>query len=199
MRGQREPKGIETRCLDSPPMHRLDGTMIRAVEVADLELTRRWRNDPQVSNPALGRRFPITEVGERAWFEGLAQSAFPTRLVWAVADADSNIVGLVQLADLHWIHRTAEFGVWIGPEHWGRGHAGRATRLVCDVARRDLGLRQLRLSVLAGHDAALAVYEKNGFVREGVQRSAVLIDGAPADLVLMVLGDLGADGQQGDR
>ena len=65
-------------------------------------------------------------------------------------------------------------------------HASCATRLVCDLAQRDLGLRQLRLSVVAGHDTARAVYEKNGFVEEAVQRDAVLIDGSPADLVLMV-------------
>ena len=43
------------------------------------------------------------------------------------------------------------------------------------------------------------MYEKVGFVREGLQRGAVLIDGEPADLVLMVLGELDADEQQGDQ
>jgi RimJ/RimL family protein N-acetyltransferase len=179
-------------------MYRLGGTMIRAVEVDDLPMTRLWRNDPRVSIPALGRRFPITEGGERAWFEALAIGAFPTQLVWAVADDDSHIVGVVQLADIHWIHRTAQFGIWIGPEHWGHGHARRATRLVCDLAQRDLGLRQLRLSVAAGHDTARAVYEKNGFVQEAVQRDAVLINGSPADLVLMVYDCQPPNERQGD-
>ena len=173
--------------------------MIRAVEPADLDTTRRWRNDPRVSTPALGRRFPITEVGERAWFESLGQGAFPTQLVWAVADEQEQIVGLVQLMDIHWIHRTAQFGIWIGPEHWGRGHAARATELVCNHARRDLGLRQIRLAVVDGHDSALKVYEKCGFVREGLQRGAVMIDGTPADLVLMVWDDLDGGERHGGR
>ncbi|MGD9996118.1 MAG: GNAT family N-acetyltransferase [Ilumatobacteraceae bacterium] len=163
-----------------------EGTVIRAVEAADLAKTRQWRNDPRVANPSLGRRFPITEGGEREWFEGLGRGAFPTQLTWAVATEESSIVGLVQLRDIDWIHRTAEFGIWIGPEHWGQGHATRATRLVCAHATRGLGLRQLRLRVVDGHDAAVTVYERNGFVREGLQRNAVLVDGRFADLVLMV-------------
>lgn len=174
--------------------------MIRAVELDDLEWTRRWRNDPRVAIPALGRRFPITSAGERAWFDGLGSGAFPTHLVWSVGGDDDRIVGLVHLADIHWVHRVAQFGVWIGPEHWGNGHASRATQLVCELARRDLGLRQIRLSVVSGHDSARAVYDKNGFVEEGVQRGAVLVDGAPADLVLMVLHlDAAHEPPQGDR
>jgi diamine N-acetyltransferase len=180
-------------------MHRLGGTMIRAVEADDLDMTRRWRNDPRVSVPALGRRFPITERAEQVWFDGLGTGAFPTHLVWAVADDESRIVGLVHLADINWIHRTAQYGIWIGPEHWGKGHASRATRMVCDLARCELGLRQLRLLVVAGQDAARAVYEKNGFVEEAVQRGAVLIDGAPTDLVQMVNGCEQPNERQGDR
>jgi RimJ/RimL family protein N-acetyltransferase len=120
------------------------GTTIRAVEADDLAATRRWRNDPRISGPALGRRFPITEVGERNWFEQLGDGRFPTAVVWTIADDTGDPVGLVQLNDIHWIHRTAQFGIWVGPEHWGHGHAGRATRMACDHAFGVLGLRQLR-------------------------------------------------------
>ena len=161
-------------------------TAIRAVELRDLEAIRRWRNDPRVSGPALGRRFPVTEPKERAWFDSLGEGSFPTVVVWAVADADDSAVGLVRLDDIQWIHRTAWFGIWIGPEHWGKGHAGRATRLVCDHAADTLALRQVRLQVLTGHDAARAVYLKNGFVDEGLLRDAAHVNGRYHDLHLMV-------------
>ena len=168
-------------------VYQLGGTLIRPVGADDLESTRRWRSDPLISGPALGRRFPTTDAGERAWFEHLNEGAFPTHVVWAVADSESSIVGLVRLTDINWIHRTSSFGVWIGPEHWGQGHASRATQLACDRGFLDLGLRQIRLSVVSGEQAALAVYKRNGFIDEGVQRGAVLLDGIPTDLILMVL------------
>lgn len=168
-------------------MLRLDGTTLRAVEASDLESTRRWRNDGRVNGPALGRRFPVTEVGERAWFEGLSVGAFPTQVVWAVADDTGAIVGLVQLNTIHWINRTAEFGVWIGPEHWGRGHGARATTLACDHGFTSLGLRQIRLQVITSNAAAITVYERVGFTRECTMRDAVLLDGEPCDLLQMML------------
>jgi RimJ/RimL family protein N-acetyltransferase len=168
-------------------MVRKGETIIRAVEPDDLAATRRWRNDPSVVTPALGRRFPITVVGEQNWFENLGAGPFPTHVVWAVADAESSIVGLVQLYDIDWIHRTSSFGIWIGPEHWNQGHGSRATQLAVDYGLRELGLRQIRLAVLSGSETALHTYAKIGFVREGVQQGAVLVDGQPVDLVLMCL------------
>lgn len=168
-------------------MRSMGGTIIRAVEPDDLEATRRWRNNPSVSNPALGRRFPITTIGEQAWFDSLGIGPFPTQVVWAVADQHSSIVGLVQLYDIDWIHRTALFGIWLGPEHWSVGHGSRATQLATEHGLIELGLRQIRLSVLSGSEAALHTYSKVGFIQEGIQSGAVLIDGQPADIVLMCL------------
>lgn len=168
-------------------MYRRGETVLRAVEVDDLAVIRPWQSDPRVWELALGRRFPTTEAGERAWLTGLEQGPFPTQVVWAVATVDGSCIGLARLFDIHWIHRTATFGIWIGPDHWGQGHATRATELTCEYGTRVLSLRQIRLQVIAGHDAARAVYLKSGFVDEGMLRGAVLIDGSPTDLVQMVL------------
>lgn len=168
-------------------MYVLGETTIRAVVAEDLSATRHWRNDPRVSGPALGRRFPITEIGERAWFEQLGLGAFPTHVVWTIADQSDAPIGLVQLADINWIHRTAMFGVWIGPDHQGRGHASRATQLACDHGFNKLGLRQIRLEVLDGHESARALYFKSGFTDEALLRDAVVVDGYPRSVRIMLL------------
>lgn len=168
-------------------MHRDGGTHLRAVETRDLESTRRWRNDPAVFVTSLGRRFPIVEAGERSWFDSLGTGPFPTEAVWAVADDEDSVVGLAQLSEIHWINRTAMFGIWVGPEHWGRGHASRACALVCDHGFTQFGLRQIRLHVVASHAAARTVYERSGFSDEALLRGAVLVDGAPTDVWQMML------------
>ena len=126
-------------------------------------------------------------ANEQQWLAVLHAGPFPTHVVWAIADEPGTIVGLAQLANIHWINRTAEFGIWIGPEYWGRGHATSGTALVCRYAFDELALRQIRLSVLDSHGAARAVYTKVGFADESVQRGAVLIEGEPQDLVTMLL------------
>ena len=42
------------------------------------------------------RRFSLMDIGEQNWFESLGVGPFPTHVVWAVADEQSSIVGLVQ-------------------------------------------------------------------------------------------------------
>jgi UDP-4-amino-4,6-dideoxy-N-acetyl-beta-L-altrosamine N-acetyltransferase len=165
----------------------VEKTKIRAVEPVDLAPLRAWRSDDRVTRTSLGRRFPTTSVGEETWFNSLGDGQFPTVVVWSVIDDDDQLVGLVRLADIDWIHRTCWFGVWLDPNSWNKGHGLRATRLAIERAFRSFGLRQVRLHVLREHDAARSMYVRVGFADEGVLERAVLIDNEEHDLVQMVL------------
>ena len=52
---------------------------------------------------------------------------------------------------------------------------------------RAFGFTRIELSYRQGNARVAALYESFGFVREGVQRSAVRVDGVYEDLVLMAL------------
>lgn len=162
-------------------------TELREVRASDLDDLTRWRNDPAVWSSALGRRFPVTAENTDRWFRDLGQGAFPTGITWAVVNGDGRLVGLSSLSQIDWVHRTAEYGVWIGPEHQGAGHGRRATSATVARAFDDLSLRQVRLRVLRGHERAITIYRGLGFVDEGVLVDAVLLDGEPLDLVVMRL------------
>ncbi len=159
---------------------------MRAIESHDLESTRRWRNDPAIGPLTIGRPFPITESNERAWHDTLGVGALPTAAVWAV-DAGAGIVGVVQINEIDWLHRTAWFGIFIGPEHQGNGHGRAATSLACAHAFERFNLRQVRLRVRADNEAAVALYEDLGFEHEGTLVGAVLDGDRPIDVQLMRL------------
>jgi diamine N-acetyltransferase len=157
---------------------------LRAVENGDLESTRRWRNDPTISLLTIGRPFPITALNELAWFESLGSGALPTNAVWAV-DAGTGIVGVAQINDIDWIHRTAWFGIFIGTEHQGNGFGRAATELACDHAFERFNLRQIRLRVRADNTAAIALYDSLGFELEGTHLGAVLVGEVAVDVCVM--------------
>jgi RimJ/RimL family protein N-acetyltransferase len=50
---------------------------------------------------------------------------------------------------------------------------------------REAGLQRVELAVFASNPVAIKMYEKAGFVHEGVRRKGRLIDGKYDDLVLM--------------
>jgi len=162
-------------------------TRLRAVEETDLPLLRFWRSDTRVSRTALGRRFPITSVGEQEWFASLGVGDFPTTVVWSVISETEALIGLARLTDIDWINRTCWFGVWLNPESWGHGHGLRSTRLAVSYAFRELEMRQVRLHVLRDHEVARKMYRQIGFIEEGMMFRAILIETKEHDLIQMVL------------
>jgi diamine N-acetyltransferase len=160
---------------------------LRAVEIADLPFTRRCRNDPSIHIPALGRRFPITEVGEDAWFRSLGQGAPPLEVTYIVAASDGAPLGLTTLRHIDWINRTAMFGVWISPEAQGRGVGRAATAQMIAMAFGRVNLHKVALEVLASNERAASMYAKLGFSEEGRFAEQVFVDGAYQDVIRMAL------------
>lgn len=77
-------------------------------------------------------------------------------------------------------------GVGVLLEHRGRGIGSALIRAAIDSAKAA-GLTRIELTVRENNDRAIALYERLGFVREGLKRKAVRIDGNYEDLVCMGL------------
>jgi RimJ/RimL family protein N-acetyltransferase len=77
-------------------------------------------------------------------------------------------------------------GMGLLPEWRGRGLGRRLLEATLAEARRS-GFKRIELDVYADNERAIALYEKAGFVREGLLRDASLIDGAFRDAILMAI------------
>ncbi|RMH92950.1 spermidine N1-acetyltransferase [Lysobacter pythonis] len=94
-----------------------------------------------------------------------------------IEDAACQRVGLVELVEINHLHRRAEFLVMVAPEHQRRGHAGIATCLAINYAFRVLNLYKLYLLVDVDNAAAIRIYERCGFQREGLLKDEFFSDG----------------------
>lgn len=77
-------------------------------------------------------------------------------------------------------------GMGIVPGYRGQGLGTRLIKATLDAARAA-GLRRIELDVHADNPRAIALYEKVGFVREGIARDAVRIDGRYIDSIGMAM------------
>lgn len=68
----------------------------------------------------------------------------------------------------------------------GQGIGTRLIRTALDAAQAA-GMTRVELSVREANRNAIALYEKAGFVAEGLQRNAVRIDGAYENVILMAV------------
>ena len=83
-------------------------------------------------------------------------------------------------------HR-AGMGIMILKKYWGRG-IGTALLAAQREAMKDTCVEQIELDVVSTNAAAIALYERAGFVRYGLlERGMKYRDGSYADLVLMRL------------
>jgi len=81
---------------------------------------------------------------------------------------------------------TGVLGIGVRADFRGRGIG---TALLREALRgaRAFGFTRIELAFRAGNARVAPFYERFGFVREGVQRNAVRVDGAYEDLICMAL------------
>ncbi len=97
---------------------------------------------------------------------------------------DAEIIGAVGLkVDQHRKH-IGEIGYFVAREHWGRGIAGRAVRLLEQFAFRRFGITRLEIVTLRANRASKRVALKSGYTREGVQRGKQRQEGKYYDVDL---------------
>jgi RimJ/RimL family protein N-acetyltransferase len=126
----------------------------------------------------------------------LAESAFlawygtrndqPDRLDHAVVDqATDRCVGEVVLNDWDPANRSCSFRIILGPRCRDRGLGTESTRLIVGYGFEHLGLHRISLEVYSFNPRARRVYEKVGFVAEGVLRDALRWDDEWIDATVM--------------
>ena len=77
-------------------------------------------------------------------------------------------------------------GMGLLPEWRGRGVGRRLLEATLAQARRS-GFKRIELDVHADNPRAISLYERAGFVREGIVRDASLIDGVFRNAILMAI------------
>ena len=143
-----------------PPAVRL-----RPVEDADLPIFLTHQDDPvAAAMAAFATRAPD------AFFEHWAEILADPTVVARTITADGVLVGDI----VSWVEEgRREVGYWIGREHWGRGYATAALRLLLDeVAERPIEARAAEHNV-----GSRRVLEHCGFVRVGETDADGFVEG----------------------
>lgn len=130
-----------------------------------------WLNDPAVYE-AFGLTRSVTLEGHRLWL-----AAQKDLLLWAILDKKGVHQGNVSLL-LTPRHASAYFQIYIGnPDARGKGMGWDALSCVLDHAFGPLKLHRVWLHEDKANAAAARLYQKAGFVEEGMEREAVLRKG----------------------
>ncbi|AWK13335.1 spermidine N1-acetyltransferase [Candidatus Fukatsuia symbiotica] len=104
-----------------------------------------------------------------------------------IISSEGGRVGLVELAEINYIHRRAEFQIIIDPAHQGKGFASRAAILAMEYGFSVLNLYKLYLIVDKENNKAIHIYSKLGFEKEGELKKEFFINGEYRTVIRMCI------------
>jgi len=164
---------------------------LRPLRRSDAETSVVWRNDPVIRENLLGYRFPVTEKMEEKWFESALDDQSRLRVVFAIETIeDAVLIGFINLNQIDWIAKNCYFGISIGNKKYhGKGLAPESMRIMFRYAFDCLNLRKICLEVATFNNNAVALYNKFGFVEEGLLKEHIYLEGKYHDVILMRIFD----------
>lgn len=134
---------------------------------------------------------PFTAESAARWFEQF-QQATREDANWVI-DVGGRAVGnaWLRVQDSNVQQRSARFRIGIfNRDYWDRGLGTEATRLVLRFGFEELNLHRIELRVIEYNLRAIRSYEKAGFIKEGIERETVFLDGQwHSDVRMAILED----------
>lgn len=174
-------------CVGRPtavPTLRDDRVTLRAPVPADIDARQALGRQPEIVRMFGGEpdhSAPFSRDDALFWYDRLLVHP----CAWVI-EHQGRFIGEIRLDDLRSRERRATLAVGIfDPKRLGEGLGTAAVRLVLDHAFEALGLHRVGLRVLAYNTRAIRCYQKCGFVIEGGERQAALIDGVWHDDLIM--------------
>jgi len=158
--------------------------MLRDVLIADREIIRRWRNQPEIAAQMYSDHL-IGQEEHARWFAAAMHD--PHRRQWIIAHRGDD-VGFACLTELDAAAGTAAWAFYLAaPRLRGSGVGALAEFAVVERAFGPFALRRLSCEVLVDNQAVLHGHEAFGFTRTGVLSARAVKRGAAVDAVALEL------------
>ncbi len=127
---------------------------------------------------------PYTEA-DADWWLGMVSEHDGVDGLFRAIVLDDKVVGSISVEcrpDVY--HHDCEIGYMLLTDYWSQGIMTEAVKLICEEAVEKLDIARITGIVYTENEASWRVLEKNGFVREGLQRKSACKNGKMHDIFL---------------
>ncbi len=161
-------------------------TRIRPMRSDEAPMVYAWTSDPDV-HPFWGGSDHYKDLDDflRHWEPHYLDGSQPERGRCFTIEADSRPIGMINYNRVDTSSRSTEIDIVIGaPGYRDHGYGTDAVRAFLAFLFDAVGLHRVWLATYDYNARARRVYEKMGFVQEGVMRQTDLVDGRWVDSVI---------------
>ncbi|NGZ14517.1 spermidine N1-acetyltransferase [Vibrio aestuarianus] len=157
---------------------------LRALERGDLRFIHNLNNNRNIMSYWFEEPYESFDELEELYNKHIHDNA-ERRFV--VENESRELIGLVELIEIDYIHRSGEFQIIITPEHQGKGFAETLINKALDYSFTILNLHKIYLHVATENEKAIHLYEKAGFIEEGHLVQEFFINGQYRDVKRMYI------------
>lgn len=159
-------------------------TRLRPMRLGEAPKLHEWSLDPEV-RPFWGSGINDFEEFVRHYEPHYFDGCQPERGRFFTIEAGGRPIGAINYNRLDAANRCTDIDVVIGePGYRDRGYGADAIRAFLGFLFDTIGLHRVWLGTFDYNTRARHLYEKLGFVQEGVMRQADLVDGRWVDTVI---------------
>ena len=142
--------------------------LLRPPLLSDAKQFVQWFKDKEVVKYLSVQRLLKDLAVERKWISTQIKS--PDNILFTIINETGQIIGNTILR-LNKLSKVGSLGIVIGAkEQWGKKYAGETIELLANYLFKKLRYNRFELMVAAENHRARRVYEKVGFITEGVKR-----------------------------
>ncbi len=155
---------------------------IRGLEKEDLSLRTIWFNDDEIIGELLMDP-PISLASTFEWFERSTKDK--SKINFSICDLLTHeVIGMTGLINMDKEHSMAQFYITIGDKkYWGKRIADEVIGLVLNYGFQYQNLNKIYLWTIFSNSRARKVYERNGFLKEGIMREHYYCKGKFQDII----------------
>ncbi len=155
---------------------------LRAVEPDDWEKFFEWDKDTEFARYTDSVAFPASREALKKWTAELAHTEPKNHeFRWIIENLKGEFVGTINTHTCDSRTGTFRYGIAIRREHWHKGYASDAIRLVLTYFFHELRYQKVSVNVYAFNEASLKLHQKLGFREEGRLRRMVYTHGTLYD------------------
>lgn len=159
-------------------------TTLKPMEPKHAPVRYKWYRDPKVGKYQDFNFSSVEAIRKNIIKRRRGKDSIP----WIIFTKESKLIGEIQLRSIDHYHKCAVLGMNIGEtEFWNKGYGTNALHTVCKYFFSKLKYNRIELSVRNENTAAVKIYKKCGFKKEGVRRGYARKGNKYYDMTLMSL------------
>jgi RimJ/RimL family protein N-acetyltransferase len=158
--------------------------LLRAIELSDKDVLLDIINDSDTEFSLGGWSFPVSSLNQEEWIKALRPNNNILRCM--IIDRELGTpVGTAILSDIDYKNGNGEIHIKLARDVRGRGYGTDTVRTLVNYAFNELRLNCVYAHVNAYNTPSQKLFEKCGFIKEGILRSRIFKKGDYHDVMVL--------------